>query len=172
MSQPFGPRPAGIGWRLECDQDMLIEEVGKRTMTDIVEQARDPEGLDHDAFGGNPITARGQGGSKAGIEAAGPGPGLVHHTQAVGEPAVFGRGEDPAGTLELADPTEALQPGRVQQILLGAGLGGQPEGGRVGRLEPLRQLDVAVDRVADEVGGRERVAAHGRRVSGPRWWRT
>src|ERR1019366_529826 len=73
MSQPFGPRPAGIGWRLEGDQDMLIEEVGKRTMTDVVEQARDPEGLDHHAFGGNRITARGQGGSKAGIEAAGPG---------------------------------------------------------------------------------------------------
>ena len=73
---------------------------------------------------------------------------------------MLGGREDPAGALELADPTEPLQPGRVEEVLLGDVLLGQVErSGVIGR-QPLRQLDVAVDRVADEVDGAERVTSH------------
>ena len=46
---------------------------------------------------------------------------------------------------------------RVEEVLLGDVLGGQPGRGRLGRTEPLGQLDVPVDRVADEVDRGERV---------------
>ena len=86
----------------------------------------------------------------------------MHDAQTVGEARVLGGREDPAGALELADPAQPLEPGRVEQVLLGDVLVGQP--GRAGlvRREPLGQLDVAVDRVADEVDRGERVARHQR----------
>ena len=48
---------------------------------------------------------------------------------------------------------------RVEQVLLGDVLGGQPGGRGLGRRQALGQLDVAVDRVADQVDRGERVAA-------------
>ena len=70
---------------------------------------------------------------QARVEAAGPQPGLVHHAQAVGEAAVLGGREDPARALELADPAQALEPGGIEEIVLGGRLGGQAEGARFGR---------------------------------------
>ena len=102
-------------------------------------------------------------------ELARPQPGLVHDPEAVREPRVLGRREHPARALELADPAQPLDPGRVEQVLLGRVLVGQS--GRRGLLggQPLRQLDVGVDRVADQVDRAERVARHqaGAFVPGP-----
>src|SRR5262245_50547143 len=76
---------------------------------------------------------------------------------------MFGRREDPAGALELADATQPLQPRGVEQVLLGDLFGRQPgHRGDIGR-EPLGQLEIAVDRVTDEVDRRERMAAGGYR---------
>ena len=69
-------------------------------------------------------------------------------------------GEDPARALELTDPAEPLDPGRVEEILLRRVLPGQPgRRGLTGR-EPLRQFDIPVDRVADQVDGAELCAGH------------
>ena len=93
--------------------------------------------------------------AQARVERACPQPGLVHDAEAVGESRVLGGREDPPSTLELADPAQPLEPGRVEEVLLGHVLGGQPGRGRFGRTEPLGQFDVPVDRVADEVDGGE-----------------
>src|ERR1035437_1632103 len=98
---------------------------------------------------------------------AGPQTGFVHDPQAVGEAAVLGRGEDPARALELADAPHSLQPGRVEEIALRRLFLRQTQpASPVGR-EPLGQLDVAVDRVADQVQGpqlRMRAATGWRRI--------
>ena len=85
----------------------------------------------------------------------------MHDAQAVGEARVLGRREDPARALELADPAEPLQPGRVEDVLFGDVLVRQPDRRRLVAGQALGQLDVAVDRVADEVDRRELVALHG-----------
>ena len=100
---------------------------------------------------GAPSPDAGKGGAQARIERARPQPGLVHDPEAVGEARVLGRREDPAGALQLADATQPLQPGRVEEVLLGDVLGGQPGRGRFSRRQPLGEFDVPVDRVADEV---------------------
>src|SRR5574341_242239 len=41
----------------------------------------------------------------------------VHGAERMDKAAVFGRGIDPAGTLELIDVAETLHPGRVNQVL-------------------------------------------------------
>jgi hypothetical protein len=42
---------------------------------------------------------------------------------------MFGRREDPARALELADPPEPLEPRTVEKVLLGNVLGGQVRSG-------------------------------------------
>ena len=75
----------------------------------------------------------------------------MHHTKAVRETTVFGSREDPTCALQLTDAPESLQPRRVKEILFGRLLHEVAE--RCGTLwrESLRQLDVAVDRIADQV---------------------
>ena len=95
------------------------------------------------------------------VQRPAPQPGLVHHAEAVGEPRVLGRREDPAGALELADPAQPLDPRRVEQVLLGGrSSAGSPAAADSAGGQALRQLDVAVDRVADQVDRDERVARH------------
>ena len=160
VGQSLAGRPAGVGRRLEGGQDVLVEEVGERPVADVVEQPGHPHRLDDEAFGRGRFAGRGQGGTEARIERARPQPGLVHDPEAVGEARMLGGREDPARALELADPAQALEPGGVEQVLLGDLLVGEPgERGFVGR-KPLGQLDVAVDRVADQVDRRERMASH------------
>ena len=72
-------------------------------------------------------------GAQARVERARPQPCLVHDPEAVGEARVLGRREDPARALELADPAHALEPGRVEQVLLGDVLVRQPGDRRLGR---------------------------------------
>ena len=103
-----------------------------------------------------------QGRPQARVERARPEARFVHDPEAVGEPRVLGGREDPAGALELADPAQPLEPGRVEQVLLGDLLVGQPGRRRLVRRQPLGQLHVPVDRVADEVDRGERLASHAR----------
>ena len=90
-----------------------------------------------------------------------PEAGLVHDAEAMREAAVFGGGEDPSSALQLADAAQALQPGAVEQILLGRLLVGVAGGGCTLRGEALGELDVAVDRVADQVDRLELLRIHG-----------
>ena len=73
-------------------------------------------------------------------------------------------GKDPARALELADPAQPLEPGGVEEIVLGGVLVRQAGVCRLVAGQPLRQLEVAVDRVADEVDGGEGVARHDLRI--------
>ena len=115
-----------------------------------------PQGLDDQPLGRDGLAGpAASDGAQARVERAGPQPGLVHDAEAVREPRVLGGREDPARALELADPAQPLEPRRVEQVLLGDVLVGQPGGGRLGADQPLGQLDVAVDRVADQVDGGE-----------------
>ena len=131
---------------------MVVEEVGERPVADVVEQAGHPQRLDDQALGRDGLAgARPGSRAKARVERARPQARLVHDPEAVGEARVLGRREDPARALELADPAQPLEPGGVEQVLLGDVLVGQP--GRRGLVagQALGQLDVAVDRVADQV---------------------
>ena len=79
------------------------------------------------------VTGRDKGRAQARVERPRPESGFVHDAKAVGEPGVLGGREDPASALQLADPAQPLQPGRVEEVLLGDILGGQPGGRRLGR---------------------------------------
>ena len=74
------------------------------------------------------------------VQVAGPQACLVHHAEAVGEPRVLGRREDPARALKLADPPQALEPGRVEEVLFGDVLGAA---GRRRRSRPPRAASSA-----------------------------
>ena len=128
VGEPLGARPARIGRRLEVGEDVVVEEVGERSVAHVVEEAGHAQGLGDQALGRErrAIARRGKGGAQARIERARPQPGLVHDPEAVGEARVLGRREDPACALQLADPAQPLQPGRVEEVLLGDVLGGQP----------------------------------------------
>ena len=121
---PAGRRAsAGAGKRR---QHVVVEEVGERSVPDVVEQAGHPHRLDDEALRGQRLAGRGQRRAQARVERPGPQAGLVHDAQAVGEARVLGGREDPAGALELADPAQPLEPGRVEQVLLGDILVGEP----------------------------------------------
>src|SRR5688572_18274986 len=83
----------------------------------------------------------------------------------MGEAGVLRGREDPARALELADAAQPLEPGGIEQVFLGDVLRWQPGRSRgVGR-QALGQLDIPVDRVADEVDRRERMTAAGSRYA-------
>ena len=166
---PAGRRASpGAG---KAAQDVVVEEVGERPVADVVEQPGHAQRLDDEPFGrrlARPAPRR-PAPSQRRVEMAGPQPGLVHHAEAVGESAVLGGREHPARALELADPAQPLDPRACRS--------GPPRrpSRRAARaptpspVEPLRELDIPVDRVADEIDRRERVAAHqDRSIRGPR----
>ena len=155
VGERLAVRAARVVRRGEGRQHVVVEEVGERPVTHVMEQPRHPHRLDDEALGRDARIGR----SQARVQRARPEARLVHDAQAVREARVLGGGKDPACALELADPAQALEPGRVEQVLLGHRLDRQPGRRRLVRGEPLGQLDVAVDRVADEVDGRERLAA-------------
>ena len=164
MGQPLGTVTARIGRRAERRQHVIVEEVGERPVPDVVEQTGDAQRLDHESLGRDRLLAgRHERCAQAWIEGTGPQAGLVHDPEAVREARMLGGREDPARALKLADAAQALQPRGVEEVLLGDVLGRQPGyGRRVGR-QPLAELEVPVDRVADEVDGRKRVTARGSR---------
>ena len=168
MRQPLAgapPRVLGGGKRRE---HAVVEEVRERPVAHVVEEARDPERLDDEALGWERLVRRErrQRAPQRGQQRARPEPCLVHDAEAVREPRVLRRREDPARALELADAPQPLEPGGVEEVVLGGVLVGQAGLGRLGTGQPLRQLEVAVDRVADEVDGGEGVARHRRQDTG------
>ncbi len=164
---PVGPAP--VRGRREGGQDVIVEEMGEGAVADVVEQPRNPQRLHDQPFGRRPQAGvrHGQGVDERRIEVAAPKPGLVHHAEPVREPRVLRGREDPARALQLADPAQALEPDGIEDVLLGRLLGRHPGGLRLGGGEPLRQLDVAVDGIADEVDGGEAGRAHGAIVAAP-----
>src|SRR5262245_26317816 len=78
----------------------------------------------------------------------------MHRAERVLEAAVLGGRKDPARRLELGNPPQALDPRRVDDVLLG-GLAGHAAG--------PRELDVLMDRIRDEPAALIRVsgALHG-----------
>lgn len=85
----------------------------------------------------------------------------MHNAEAMREAAVFGGREYPACALQLADAAEALQPRAVEQIFF-SGVFWRVAGGRGPlRSEALRELDIPVDRVADQVDRLELLRVHG-----------
>ena len=160
VGQPLPVRPSRVGRRLEVGQDMVVEEVGERPVPDVVEEPGHPQGLDRQALRRDRLVRVRERRPQARVERPCPEARLVHDPEAVGEPRVLGGREDPAGALELADAAQPLEPRRVEQVLLGGLLGGQPCRRRLVACQPLGQLHVPVDRVADEVDRGERLAAH------------
>ena len=151
VRQGLAVRPSLVGRRGECRQDVLVEEVRERSVPHVVEEARDAQRLDDEPLGRDALAGRAQRRAEGGVERPGPEARLVHHAQAVREPAVLGGREDPARALELAHAPQALHPRGVEEVLLGRVLGWQAGVACLGGRRALRQLHVAVDRIADEV---------------------
>ena len=78
-------------------------------MPDIVKESCDTEQFLNECG----RRAIGEDGPEGRVEMLGKATGDVHRPQGMLKAAVFGRWEDPAGRLELGDPTEALDPGGV-----------------------------------------------------------
>jgi len=72
---------------------------------------------------------------------------------------MLGGREDPPSALQLADPTQALEPRGIEQVLLGDRLIRQSGGRGLIWRQSLGELDVAVDRVADQVDRGEWVSS-------------
>ena len=142
-------------------EHLVVEEVRERTVSDVVEETGDAERFDDEPLARHRIAARAQLFGQGPVQVTGPESRFVHHAETVGEAAVLCRGEDPAGALQLTDATQSLQPRCVEQILLGGRLRQIPERRGALRRQALGQLDVAVDRIADQV---HRLEAH--RVGG------
>ena len=64
---------------------MLVEEVGKGTMADIVKQASNSERLDDQPLAGNALSIGRERRPERWVEGSCPEPCFVHHAQAVGE---------------------------------------------------------------------------------------
>ncbi len=75
------------------------------------------------------------------MEVSSPFAGQVHGAERMLKARVFGGGEYPPGALQLMDPAQPLQPGVVDQLLLG---GSRHSAG-------FGHLDIAIDGVAGEV---------------------
>ena len=96
-------------------QKMLVEEMAERPVAHVVQQGGQPhERLDvapAGHVGANVVEA---------VEQRRDRPaGQVHRPQHVLEPRVLGRGKDPPGRLQLVNLPQPLQPGVVDNLLLG-----------------------------------------------------
>ena len=119
VGQALAGRPAGVRRRREGRQHVVVEEMRERSVPDVVEQPGHPERLDDQALGRDRLAGRRERRAQARVERARPQAGLVHDPEPVREARVLRGREDPPGALELADPAQALEPGRVEQVLLG-----------------------------------------------------
>ena len=137
------------GWELL--QHLVVKEVGERSVAHIVQESGNAQCLYNEPLTWDRIATCAQLLSERTVEVACPEACLMHHAETVCKAAVFGGGEDPTCALQLTDATESLQPRCIQQILFGCLLREVAE--RCGTLwcESLGQLDVAVDRIADQV---------------------
>ena len=112
-------------------QDVLVEEVGEGAVTHVVQQAGHPKRLHDQRLRRDRVLGRLALGSRAvvedvaqrGVQRGAPEAGLMHHPERVDEAGMLGAREDPARALQLADPPHALEPLRVEEVLLGHVLG-------------------------------------------------
>src|SRR5215213_8402489 len=118
MAEALARRAPRVHRRREVDENLLVEEVGKWSVADIVQEPGDPQGLHNEALARDRLSSDRESRSQRRIERASPQPGLVHHPEAMREPGVLGGREDPSCALELADPAEALDPRGVEEVLL------------------------------------------------------
>ena len=94
-------------------QVVVVEEMAKGAMADVVHERRDAEKF-FDIVGRRHIRCRFL---QKRIEVPCEAACHVHGAERVDEAGVFRGGIDPAGALELIDVPEALDPGRVDQVL-------------------------------------------------------
>ena len=122
----------------EVGQVMLVEEMPERAVAHVVQQG----GQAHQRLD---VAAAGHVGADL-LEALEQrrhrAAGQVHGPQHVLEAGVLGRGKDPPGGLQLVDLPQPLQPGVIDDLLLGDLALGQPA--------PRGEGDVAVDGVVAE----------------------
>ena len=137
------------GWKFL--QHFVIKEVGEWPVAHVVQQPRNAKRLNNEPFAWDGIAARAQLLSERTVKMARPEARLMHHPKAVRETTMFGGGEDPACALQLTDATESLQPRCIQQILFRRLLREVAERCRTLWCKSLGQLDVAVNRIADQV---------------------
>ena len=123
--------------QLVVHQEVVVEEVAERAVTDVVEEPRRPQEL-LDQRGRRRV---GEGRAERGIEVLGEPAGQVHRPERVLEAAVLGGRVHPARRLQLRHAAQPLHPRGVDQVLLGR-LAGNPARSRV--------EDVLMDRVGDE----------------------
>ena len=88
-------------------------------VADVMEEAGHPQRLLRQRRGGEVGVDLAQGR----VEVPQPLAGQVHGAERVLQPRVLGGGEDPPGALQLVNPAQPLQPGRVEQVLLDCGDG-------------------------------------------------
>ena len=86
MGEPLAGHLARIGRGRKSGEDVIVEEVGERPVSDVMEEPRDPERLDDQALARNGLAAGGQGDPERRVELAGPQSGLVHDPETVREP--------------------------------------------------------------------------------------
>ena len=115
---------------------LLVAEVAERAVTEVVEQAGQPQGLFDQRQGRRAGLDLGEGGVHLSSELT----GQMHRPETVGEAAVLGGREHPPRALQLMDALEALHPGVVDDVGLGDLAGARQ-----------RDAQVAVERIGDEM---------------------
>lgn len=96
-------------------EKIVVEEMAKRTVPDIVHQGRDPQELFH-IIGRRDVFSRFL---EEGIQMSGESSRHVHRPQGMDEAGMLGRRIDPTGALELINVPEALDPRGIDQIFFG-----------------------------------------------------
>ena len=91
-------------------EHLVVEEMPERSVTDVVEESRDPERL-LDQCRRRRVR---EGATQRSIDTAGEETREVHRTEQVGEPRMLGAWKHPPRGLQLVDSAEALQPDRVE----------------------------------------------------------
>ena len=135
-------------------QEMLVKEVPKGSMADVVQQARDAQqGLDV-ATAGNVWTH----GLQAVVERLGGATGQEHRAEYVLKAGVLRGRKNPAGGLKLVNLTKTLKPWAVDQVLFRSLLVGFPT-------FRSDKGDVTVNRAVNQRGVRN--LAHGTHRSLP-----
>jgi len=119
-------------------QVVIVEEMAEGAVPHVVQEPREPARL-FDKTGRRDVGADTL---EAGVEMPTEFPRHVHGSQGVLETGVLGGGIDPARALELVNPPEPLEPGRVEEVPLGL----FPGAGGIGDGEPR----VLVDGIGDE----------------------
>ena len=87
MRQALAVGPTRIRWRRKAGQHVIVEEMGERSMPDVVQESGHPERLDDEPFGRDslPLARRHELPTQARIERAPPQSSLVHDPEAVRE---------------------------------------------------------------------------------------